>query len=156
MKMIGKCATAAAIMILPALTLAESQEKQIQRSDLPDAVRKTVDEQTKGAKIRGLSTENENGQTYYEVELIVSGHRKDVLIDSHGSVVEVEEQVSLDSLPQAVRDGLQAKTGNGKVVKVESLTKRDRLVAYEAEVLTDGKRSEIQVGPDGAPLNHEE
>jgi hypothetical protein len=29
------------------------------------------------------------------------------------------------------------------------------LVAYEAQVLTGGKKSEIQVGPDGAPLAHE-
>jgi hypothetical protein len=29
-------------------------------------------------------------------------------------------------------------------------------VAYEAHVVKDGKRSEIQVGPEGEPLNHEE
>jgi hypothetical protein len=41
-------------------------------------------------------------------------------------------------------------------VKVESITKHDRLVAYEAKVLTGTKKSEIQVGPDGKPLDHEE
>jgi hypothetical protein len=29
-------------------------------------------------------------------------------------------------------------------------------VAYEAQVMTGGKKSEVQVGPDGKPLNHEE
>jgi hypothetical protein len=29
-------------------------------------------------------------------------------------------------------------------------------VAYEAKIMTDGKKSEIQVGPDGKPLDHEE
>jgi len=51
---------------------------------------------------------------------------------------------------------LQAKAGNGKILKVESLTKKDKLVAYEAKVETNGKKSEVQVGPDGKPLNHEE
>ena len=61
-----------------------------------------------------------------------------------------------DSLPAAVQSGLQAKTGSDKLGKVESITKHDKLVAYEAKVMTNGKRSEIQVGPDGKPLDHEE
>jgi hypothetical protein len=78
------------------------------------------------------------------------------LIDANGAIVEVEEQVAMDSLSPAVRGGLQAKAGNGKLVKVESLTKKDKLVAYEAQVVTNGKRSEVQVGPDGKALDHEE
>jgi hypothetical protein len=45
--------------------------------------------------------------------------------------------------------GLEAKAGNGRLVKVETLTKKGKLVAYEAQVLTKGKKSEVQVGPDG-------
>jgi hypothetical protein len=55
-----------------------------------------------------------------------------------------------------VREGLQAKAGSGKLIKVEKLTKKDKLVAYEAKVLTNGKKSEVQVGPEGKPLDHEE
>ena len=73
-----------------------------------------------------------------------------------GSIVEVEEQVALDSLSAEVKAGLQAKAGKGKITKVESLTKKDKLVAYEAKVETNGKKTEIQVGPDGKPLDHEE
>jgi hypothetical protein len=135
---------------------AWAQEKKIQRSDLPPAVEKTVAAQSQGSTIRGFSEEKEHGQTFYEAELLVSGHSKDVLMNSEGDVVEVEEQVALDSLSPAVRSGLQAKAGKGKLVKVESLTKKGKLVAYEAKVVTDGKKSEVQVGPDGRPLDHEE
>jgi len=145
------------VTIAVASTLfAQEQEKKIQRSELPAAVEKTVAEQSKGATIKGFSQERENGQTYYEAEMMVNGHSKDVLIDANGNIAEVEEQVSLDSLPAAVKGGLQSKAGNGTITKVESLTKHDKLVAYEAQVKTAGKRSEIQVGPDGKPLDHEE
>jgi len=120
------------------------------------AVQKAVDAQAQGATVKGFSQEEENGQTYYEAEMIVNGHTKDVLMDPAGAVVEVEEEVALDSLPAAVKDGLQAKVGSGKLVKVESLTKHDKLVAYEAQVRTGSKKSEVQVGPDGKPLDHEE
>lgn len=148
---IAACAALAA-----ATTFVLAQEKKIQRSDLPPAVEKTVAAQTQGATIRGFSTEVEKGKTYYEAELTVSGHSKDVLIAANGDVAEVEEQVTFESLPAAVRDGLQSKAGKGKILKVESLTKHEKLVAYEAVVQTEGKKKEIQVGPDGKPLAHEE
>jgi len=146
----------ASLAALSLITIAFAQEKKIQRADLPPAVEKTVAAQSQGAIIKGFSQEKENGQTYYEAEMAIAGHTKDVLIDINGDVVEVEEQVALDSLSSAIKDGLQAKAGKGKILKVESLTKHDKLVAYEAKVQTEGKKSEIQVGPDGKPLDHEE
>lgn len=147
---------AAATILFPFLLLAQEREVKIQRSDLPAAVEKTVVEQSKGATVRGFSKEQENGQTFYEAELIVDGHSKDVLVDASGSVVEVEEQVPIQSLSAEVRKALEDKAGNGKLGKVEKLTKKDRVVAYEAKVVTNGKQSEVQVGPDGKPLDHEE
>jgi hypothetical protein len=155
MRISRECVLAVASVLLCA-TLAVSEEKKINRSDLPPAVEKTVAAQSEGAVIKGFSQKKEHGQTFYEAEMMVNGHSKDVLIDSNGGIAEVEEEVTLDSLPGAVKDGLQAKAGKGKLAKVESLTKHDKIVAYEAVIQKNGKKSEIQVGPDGKPLDHEE
>jgi uncharacterized membrane protein YkoI len=136
--------------------LASSQEKKIKRSDLPPAVEKTVAAQSAGATVKGISKENEKGQTYYEAEMIVNGHTKDIQIDTSGAIVEVEEQVAMDALPAEVKAGLQARAGDGKLVKVETITKKDKLVAYEAQVTKGAKKLEVQVGPNGKPLDHEE
>ncbi len=133
-----------------------AQEKKIKRSDLPAAVEKTVQAESRGATIRGFSEEKESGKTYFEVQMTVNGHGKDVTIDPTGAVAEVEEEVSFDSLSPAVREGLKAKAGAAKIVKVESISKHDKIVAYEAALVSTGKKSEVQVGPDGKPLNHEE
>ena len=135
---------------------ASAQEKKIKRSDLPPAVEKTVAAESTGATIKGFSTEKEKGETFYEAEMMVNGHSKDVLIATDGTVVEIEEQVVLDSLSAEVKAGLRTKAGKGKILKVESLTKKGKLVAYEAQVDTNGKKSEVQVGPDGKPLDREE
>jgi uncharacterized membrane protein YkoI len=145
-----------AFTVLLFSAMAVAQEKKIKRSDLPAAVEKTVAVENKGATIRGFAQEMENGQLHYEAELMVNGHSKDVAMDASGAIVEVEEQVAIDSLPAAVKDGLRAKAGKGKLLKVESITKHDKVVAYEAQVTTDGKRSEVQVDADGKPLDHEE
>jgi uncharacterized membrane protein YkoI len=154
-KHIGVLFLALAVLFLLSVSLS-AQEKQIKKSDLPAAVQKTADEQSKGATVKGYSKEIENGKVQYEVELTVNGHTKDVSMDPQGNVVEVEEQVALNALPAAVREGLQQKAGKGTIRKVESLTKQGTLVAYEAQLVTGGKRSEIQVGPDGKPLDHKE
>jgi hypothetical protein len=127
--------------------LALTQERKIKRSDLPAAVEKTVAVKSQGATIRGYSEERENGKTYYEAELMVSGHSKDLLIEGNGTIAEVEEQIAFDTLPAAVRDGLLAKAGKGKLLKVESITKHDKLVAYEAKVLTGAKKQRYKSTP---------
>ena len=144
---------AVAVLVLAAFaSQAAAQEKKLKRSDLPAAVQRSADEQSVGAKVRGYSTEKENGQDVYEVEMTVHGHGRDVTIGADGTVLEIEEQVALDSLPAAVRAGLRQLAGSGRITKVESLTKQGTLVAYEAQVRTGTKRSEIQVGPDGKKL----
>lgn len=144
--------TASTLLALPSF----AQERTIKPAELPAAVQQAVAKQTEGATIRGFSEEKENGRILYEAALTVNGHTKDVSLDRAGNVVEVEEEIEFDSLPATVKDGLQSKAGNGKIIKVESLTKHDKLVAYEAKVIRGGKKSEVQVGPQGQSLDHEE
>jgi hypothetical protein len=42
------------------------------------------------------------------------------------------------------------------MTRVESLTKAGKIVAYEADVKNGSKHSEVQVGPNGNKLAHEE
>src|SRR5215469_14164443 len=136
--------------------IVSAQEKKLKKSDLPAAVQKTAGEQSQGATVKGYASEKEGGKLLYEVEMTVNGHSKDVTIAADGSIVEVEEETALNALPDAVQEALKRKAGAGKITKVESLTKHNTLVAYEAQVLTGAKRSEIQVGPDGKDLAHPE
>jgi hypothetical protein len=135
---------------------AVAQEKKIDRAALPPAVEKTVQVQSQDATILGFTTEVENGKRVYEAEMMINGHTKDVEIAPDGSLNEVEEQVTFDSLPANVQTALTAKAKGAKITKVESLTKKDKLVAYEAATLKGTKRGEIQVGPNGQGLSHEE
>jgi hypothetical protein len=148
----GKLLLASLATGLAMWSIAQGQEKKIKRSELPPAVEKTVAAQSEGATIRGFSTEVEGGKRLYEVALNIEGRGKDILIDGRGNVVEVEEEVALDSLPAAVREGLARAAGRGTISRVESLTKRGKLVAYEAVVKTGARRREVQVGPGGEKL----
>lgn len=133
-------------------SLAQETERPVKMKDLPSAAQATVREQSKGATLRGLSMETKDGQTFYEASLRVNGRLKDVLMDANGAVVEVEEQVTLASLPPAARAEVVKQAGKGRILLIESIKKNNAIVAYEAHVRTAGKISEIKVDPDGKPL----
>jgi hypothetical protein len=137
--------------------VAIAAEKKVQKSDLPSAVQKTAEEQSQGSDVRGYARDKEDGKLEYEIQMTSNGHSKDVTIAPDGQLMEVEEEVALDALTADVRTALQKKAGKGQITKIESLTKHGSVVAYEAQVQkTSGKHSEIQVGPHGEGLNHEE
>jgi len=152
MNLIGKLIGAALLVGLATVSLAQAQEKKLKREQLPPAVEKTVATESQGATINGFATEVEKGKRLYEVELTVNGRSKDISMDKNGKVLEVEEEVTMDSLSAAVQEGLRKAAGAGTIGKIESLTKGGKLVAYEAHVKTGTKRSEIQVGPNGEKL----
>jgi len=135
---------------------AQENEKKIKRSQLPAAVETTVAKESEGATIKGFASEVEKGQKFYELSLTVNGHNKDILMDKSGNIVEVEEEVALDSLPATVQDALKKAAGSGTIQVVESLTKNGQLVAYEGHVRRGRKRFEIQVGPNGEKMKRPE
>ncbi len=139
-----------------AFSVAHAQERKIKREQLPPAVEKTVATESQGATIKGFATEVEHGRKLYEASLVVDGRTKDILIDRTGKIVEVEQEVPMDSLPASVQAALKKAAGTGTITMIESLTKNGKLVAYEAQVKNGKKRSEIQVGPNGEKLKRPE
>jgi hypothetical protein len=155
MRLFCKC-SGAVLMLGLIFSVAQAQEKKIKREQLPPAVEKTVVTESEGATIKGFATEIEHGQKLYEASLIVNGHIKEMLIDKNGTVVEIEEEVQIEVLPATVQAALKKAAGSGTIEVIESLTKKGKLVAYEAHVKHGKKRSEIQVGPDGEKLKRPE
>lgn len=152
--------TSAVLMIgvfgLGFVSLSYCAEKKISRSELPAAVRKTAQDESQGAIVKGYSKEIENGRLEYEVEMTIDGHSRDVSIAPDGHVLEIEEQVQLNTLRANVQHALNTKAAKGKITKVESIRKSGKLVAYEAQVKAEGRDREIQVGPEGEALSHQE
>lgn len=138
-------------VLAAAAGIAAAAEKPVKMAELPPAVRQAVERETKGATIRGLTKETEDGKTYYEAETMVNGRHRDLLFTESGSVAEIEEQTSLQSIPAAARQAIEQQASGGKVLMVEKVTK-DNTTSYEAQVQKAGKTSEVKVSPEGKIL----
>jgi hypothetical protein len=145
----------AKVAVLAALALATSvpssaREQRVKIDDLPAAVKQTVLEVSKGVKLRELTREVENGETFYEAELDVNGRTRDVIMDASGTVVLIEEEVDWNLVPAAVRATIETAAEGRKILFVETLTRNDKIEAYEAHVRKWWWREmEIKVDPEG-------
>jgi uncharacterized membrane protein YkoI len=124
-------------------------DQKLTMSKLPPAVRATVEAESKGATVKGISSEKENGKTVYELETIVNGRTRDLMIDATGRVYVVEEQLDVEAAPPAVRSAIEAK---GKILSLESVRKSG-ITTYEAQVQTKaGKKLAVDVDASGKPV----
>ena len=116
---------------------------------LPPAVRSTVEAETRNAVLKGVAREQEHGKTVYEVESLVNGRSRDLMIDAEGVVYEVEEEIDSAAAPAAVRAALQ---GRGRVERLESVVTHGT-THYEAQLRSrTGKKSSIELDAAGRPL----
>lgn len=138
-RMLGVVAAAAVVSMAQA-------GAHVDLSKLPAAVRATVEAETKGGTLKSVSKETENGKTQYEVETLVKGKSRDLLVDPSGRVIEIEEEIPVASAPTAVQDALKAR---GTVLKLERV-ERAGAVSYEASVKgNNGRTSSVVLDARG-------
>lgn len=146
MKVITICAFGAAISLT-----AFAAETKIRVEDLPPAVQAAMKDQTQRATILGASKELEHGRISYEVETKLNGKGRDLTFAENGSLMEVEQEVDLDSLPGRAKEAIQRRVAGGTIKKVESVM-QGSTTSYEADVTTtSGKKEEVAVNRDGSP-----
>src|ERR1700730_870939 len=139
--------TAIASTVVCAALVAAS-EKKVAMKDLPAAVQQAIKEQSKGATLKGVTTEVENGKTLYEAELKVNGHSKDISFDAQGQIVSVEQETPIQQIPGPARDAIQKAAADGKVLEVEKVTEGGKTF-YSAQIKTGAKKSEVKVDATG-------
>lgn len=140
------------IPVLGLLALAipsHADETKVPAEKLPEAVKKTLEAEFPKARIVEASTEKEDGEARYEVELSEGDRKMDVALMADGTIVEVEQEVDFKDLPAAVKVAIAAKFPEGKVKKVESITKGKKgptryEVAVSTEVVVTAKGKVVQ------------
>lgn len=127
---------------------------------LPDVVKAAIKASYPGAEIEEVEKEYE-GVKVYEVELEQNEKEMEVTFAKDGTIVEVETEVSMESLPKAVAKAITEAAKGAKIKEVEKeviyavvkLVKLDTpKTVYEAKIIKNGKKCEIEVAADGTVL----
>ncbi len=152
------------VMILIAIiacvvTYADKQEKQ----PLPDEIKVTISELYPEATIEEVKLERE-GLEVYEVELEQADLEFELTIAPDGTLVEVEDEIAIDELPDAVKSAIAQAAAGAQIEEVKrevtyyivTLKKLEiPETTYEAEFIENGKEVEIEFAADGTVLEQE-
>lgn len=153
---IGLCIAVAAMLC--AVAYGEKGEK---KCSLPAAVQAAVKALFPNGVISESKQEEEEIKAY-EVEVKNDGKESDVKLAEDGTVIEVESDETIDTVPAAVAAAIKAQNAKikevGKEVKYAQLkvVKLDAPVtSYEAEIIKNGKKIELEIAADGTIIKQE-
>jgi hypothetical protein len=132
----------------------EAGEQAIPAASLPQAVRDAVATRFPGADITAASQEGTGKKLEYEATVTVGGHRYDLAFDATGRLLEQEERVAPEALPEPVRATLAGRFAGWTVRTAESAT-TDAGVTYEILLVQGEKRREVKLAADGKVLRTE-
>lgn len=112
---------------------------KIDANQIPPAVKEAFTKKFPGAEVKKWEVE-----AAYEAEFKQNGRRVEANFYPNGSLAQVEYQMEVDDLPQAVKQAVLATYPHCEMDEAERVEKADGQIVYEL-----GLTFEIHMTPDG-------
>lgn len=150
----------AALVMLATVVGAEEKAKKVPLDKVPKAVMDAINGRFPGAKIGSVEKETEDGKVVYDVELKHKDRKYEMDIQEDGTILEIEKEVALKDVPEAVLKALEAKYPKAAIKEVMEVNKvkgkEEKPIHYEATLETaDKKKQEVIVSLDGKSVKKE-
>jgi len=140
------------ILLAIGLTVMPTLAEDIEISDLPQAVRQTIEHELKGREIEELERDEDDGQIVYEVQTEGDNEQK-IKIAEDGTILEKEEQLDDDDLPEVVLNTVRKAFEDIDIDDVEKKYRLGRKPYYEVEGENDKIEVDLEIAKDGTILS---
>jgi hypothetical protein len=144
--------------MLCAVAYAEKDEKECSLSTVVEAAVKALF--PNGAISESKQEEEEI--KVFKVEVKEGGKETDVKAAKDGTIMEVESEDSINTVPAAVAETIKAQNAEVKEVskeveyaKVQVVKLDTPITTYSADIVKDGKKIEIEIAADGKIIEQE-
>ena len=131
---------------------------KIKKTELPEAVRETVDRHAPGGRVVRCWRIEGDHEAMYEVDLKVDGRKKGFIVGLNGELLTIQEEVAWHELPGAVQERLERVARGNEIEEVYSIAQHGELVGYGARIDGEGigiRDYNFQVGPNGEDFGGE-
>lgn len=121
---------------------AEADEAGVEKISLaqaPSAVSTVIETLTRGGTVLAVERARAGSATMYECEFELGGKQASATLDETGQILEIEQALPADGLPEVAARGLKARFPGAKVLRTEAL----ELHLYECVVEVDGRKREV-------------
>jgi uncharacterized membrane protein YkoI len=158
----------------------EEESEAVTIDEVPQAVKDTLLKEADGGTVEEIEKETEDGAVVYDADVVVNDEKFELKIDENGKLLSKEadededqdadeegdddgdddgdeeesEAVTIDEVPQAVKDTLLKEADGGTVEEIEKETEDGKTV-YGADIVKDDKKFELKVDENGQLLSKE-
>ncbi len=136
---------------------AEQASQQPAEQDvLPAAVAAAFEQANPTLEIVEFEREELDGNVVYEIETRTGEFEKDFVYLEDGTLLQIEEEIAVESLPEPVLAAVMAAHPGAEVDEAEMITTGD-VVGYQVDVeVAEDQKFELLVSPDGQILSSEQ
>jgi uncharacterized membrane protein YkoI len=151
---LGVSLSVALLLLATVARSDDDKDKKVPLDKVPKAVKEAIDSRFPGADVNSVEKENEDGKVVYDVELKHKGRKYEMDILADGTVVEIEKEVAMKDVPEAVTKAIEEKFPKATIKEVMEVNKvkgKDETPDhYEVTIETADKKSkEVEVSLDG-------
>jgi hypothetical protein len=119
-------------LVLSHVALADEDDKEVPFDKLPPAVAKAFTDAAGDAKLKEVTSNDDNGTAAFEAVWVANGHRHQLTVAAGtGRVIAHEEQLAIAEVPEGARAAITREAGDRKISKIEKVTE-DNQTCYEA------------------------
>jgi len=141
--------TARSIVTLLTLVVATTTlAAQGTASSLPQPIMTAFRQAYPNATILHFNRERRDGTPVYEIESKDGTQRRDLIYDLQGNTLEIEEIIPPDSVPAAVRAGLERDLKGATLLGAERVIRGDTTL-YEVHARKGGRGQYLTYDPEG-------
>ena len=152
------------IILLGSLVLAgcaeqpaeQASQQPAEQDALPAAVAAAFGQANPALEIVEFEREELDGKVVYEIETRTGEFEKDFVYLEDGTLLQIEEEIAVESLPEPVLAAIMAAHPGAEVDEAEMITTGD-VVGYQVDVeVAEDQEFELLVSPDGQILSSEQ
>ena len=126
--------------------------KDVSLSEVPQAVRATIERELKGVEIDDLERDKDDGKIVFEVEAKDDGRDIDLKIAEDGTLLQKEEELDTKDLPAAILNAVKKMFGDVDFEDVEKEYRLGRGTIYKIEAEKDKLRIDLEMKEDGTVI----
>jgi len=134
------------------LTVIPAQAEDVSLSDVPQAVRQTIERELKGREIDDIERDRDDGRIVYEIDVDGDNDLR-IKVAEDGTLMEREEQLDDDDLPEAIMNVIRKAFGDLDIDDVEKRYRHGRKPYYKVEGENDKFKVDLEIAEDGTILD---
>jgi len=143
-----------AFLLFLSLFISTAGARDISLSELPQAVRVTIERETKGFDIDDIDRDNDDGKVVYEVEAeSADGRRTEFVVAEDGSLIKLGGEIRAEDMPGPIAETVKKSVGDVVFFRIRKRVSPSEKLKYYIEADTENTEIALQIAADGSIIN---